>query len=218
LFLQTYSDRRTSQQAGIAPDGSDTFTPRALIYDRKSAFGTLRQINALYEIQQGQTSQLPSSLWSGNTVIQQHQPLAQHDYQRHLDAGVDPPPFSKETVRYWSDFNRVFFHPRSLVQIQDADLLAGSRGAEKYEVGGEIFEELDREHDILDRDLRPFVEECDQMQGLQIVADVDDAWGGFAGSYVEKIGDEYGKIPVWAWALEDGRSRTVVCINFYFLA
>ena len=70
----------------------------------------------------------------------------------------------------------------------------------------------------MDRDLRPFVEECDQMQGLQIVADVDDAWGGFAGSYVEKIGDEYGKIPVWAWALEDGRSRTVVCINFYFLA
>jgi len=103
------------------------------------------------------------------------------------------------------------------VQIQDADLPAGGRGVEKYEVGGEIFESLDREHDILDRDLRPFVEECDQMQGLQIIAEVDDAWGGFAGSYVEKIGDEYGKVPVWAWALEDGRSRTVACIIFYFL-
>lgn len=145
-------------------------------------------------------------------MIQQGQPIAQHDYQRHLDAGLDPPPLSKETVRYWSDFNRVFFHPRSLVQIQDADLPAGSRGMEKYEVGGEIFDGLDREHDLLDRDLRPFVEECDQMQGLQIVAGVDDAWGGFAGRYVERIGDEYAKVPVWVWALEDGRGRTVVCI------
>lgn len=202
------------QQAGIAPDGSDTFTPRTLIYDHKSSFGTLRQINALYEIQQDQSSRLPSSLWSGNTVIQQHQPIVQHDYQRHLDAGLDPPPLNKNTVRYWSDFNRVFFHPRSLVQIQDADLLAGGRGVEKFEVGEEDFKRLDREHDILDRDLRPFVEECDQMQGLQIVADVDDVWGGFAGCYAEKIVDEYGKIPVWTWALEDGRSRTVVCINF----
>jgi hypothetical protein len=87
---------------------------------------------------------------------------------------------------------------------------------EKYEDGAEIFEGLDREHDILDRDLRSFAEECDQMQGLQIVADVDNAWGGFAGNYVEKIGDEYGKVSVWAWALEDGRSRTAVCINFHF--
>jgi hypothetical protein len=143
-------------------------------------------------------------------VIQQHPSIAQHDYQHHLNAGLDPPPLNKETVRYWSDFNRVFFHPRSLVQIQDADLPASGRGVERYEVGGEIFEGLNKEHDILDRDLRPFAEECDQMQGLQIISEVDDAWGGFAGSYVEKIGDEYGKVPVWVWALEDGRSRAMV--------
>lgn len=34
---------------GIAPDGSDTFTPRTLIYDLKGAFGSMRKVNALYE-------------------------------------------------------------------------------------------------------------------------------------------------------------------------
>lgn len=36
---------------GIGADGSDTFTPRTLIYDLKGGFGTLRQYNALYEAQ-----------------------------------------------------------------------------------------------------------------------------------------------------------------------
>jgi hypothetical protein len=43
-------------QAGIGSDGSETFTPRTVIYDVKENFGTLRQVNALYEIQdQGET-------------------------------------------------------------------------------------------------------------------------------------------------------------------
>lgn len=35
---------------GIGADGTETFTPRTLIYDLKGGFGSLRKINALYEI------------------------------------------------------------------------------------------------------------------------------------------------------------------------
>ena len=35
-------------RAGTAPDGTDTFTPRTLIYDLKCGFGSLRKVNALY--------------------------------------------------------------------------------------------------------------------------------------------------------------------------
>ena len=37
---------------GIGADGTETFTPRTLIYDLKGGFGSLRQINALYEIEE----------------------------------------------------------------------------------------------------------------------------------------------------------------------
>ncbi len=37
---------------GIGADGTETFTPRTLIYDLKGGFGSLRKINALYEIEE----------------------------------------------------------------------------------------------------------------------------------------------------------------------
>lgn len=68
-------------------------------------------------------------------------------------------------------------------------------------MGLELFDNLDKEHDIVDRDFRPFVEECDNMQGVQIFSTLDDAWGGFAGRYMAEIRDEYPKACVWLWGL-----------------
>jgi len=39
-------------RSGIGADGSETFTPRTLIYDLKGGFGALRKINALYELEE----------------------------------------------------------------------------------------------------------------------------------------------------------------------
>lgn len=75
---------------------------------------------------------------------------------------------------------------------------------ESWSTGEDLFNVLDKEHDILDRDLRPFAEESDQMQGIQIMSGVDDAWGGFAAKYMDRLRDEYGKTTVWFWGLEDG--------------
>ena len=74
-----------------------------------------------------------------------------------------------------------------------------------------MFNSLDKEHDLLDRDLRLWAEECDQMQGVQVFAGADDAWGGFAGRYAERIRDEYGKVEIWVWGMEgeDGETRKV---------
>lgn len=63
----------------------------------------------------------------------------------------------------------------------------------------------DLEHELLDRDLRPFVEECDQMQGFQVITGADDAWAGFASKYLEGLRDEFGRKSVWVWGLEEAR-------------
>lgn len=75
---------------------------------------------------------------------------------------------------------------------------------EDWRVGEDLFRDLDKEHDLLDRDLRLFAEECDQLRALQIFTASDDAWGGFAARYIDRIKDEYGKTGIWVWALEDG--------------
>lgn len=64
----TYSEDEVSPvdhdihfRPGIGAKGTETFTPRTLIYDLKGGFGSMRKINALYEIQEEQG--LPKGLW-----------------------------------------------------------------------------------------------------------------------------------------------------------
>lgn len=129
-------------------------------------------------------------------------------YQVALENGTQPPQLTKDAVRYWSDFNRVYFHPKSIVQLNEYELNSALMPFENWSTGEELFNGLDKEHDLLDRDLRPFAEEADQMQGIQIMASMDDAWGGFAAKYMDCLRDEYGKIPIWIWGLEDGLNNT----------
>lgn len=134
--------------------------------------------------------------------MQRQQLIEPSHYQQSLDAGLTPRQLSKTDVRYWSDFNRVYYHPRSLVQLNEYELNSSIRPFEKWHMGEELFNSLDKEHDILDRDLRPFAEEADHMQGIQVMASIDDAWAGFAARYMERLRDEYGKTPVVVWGLQ----------------
>ncbi|CAK7274712.1 mtDNA inheritance, partitioning of the mitochondrial organelle [Sporothrix epigloea] len=220
-------------RAGVGADGSETYLPRTVIYDRKGGFGSLRKVNALYEEAQQQDASaldLPmSSLWSGRTVIQRETPILPSAYVQSLDAGVAPiEPLSPATVRYWSDYSRVYFHPRSLIEVGDEPEISGPANSAAangtsashhneaasavsrdytWADGETLFAELDREHDLLDRDMRRFVEEADQMQGFQVFASVDDSWGGFAARYLERMRDEYGKVSIWLWALQQPVGR-----------
>ena len=78
---------------------------------------------------------------------------------------------------------------------------------EKWESGEELFTSMDIDNDLLDRDVRVWAEECDQMQGMQVFTGGDDAWGGFASRYVEKLRDEYGKMAIWTWGIEEEQGR-----------
>ncbi|KAF4628314.1 hypothetical protein G7Y89_g9836 [Cudoniella acicularis] len=185
---------------GIGADGTETFTPRTLIYDLKGGFGSLRKINALYEVEEPPISH---GLWNGPAVVQRQAAIQQNEYQRSLEEGVPPPQLTSKSVRYWSDFNRVYFHPKSIIQLNEYELNSSLTPFDNWSTGEELFNSLDKEHDLLDRDLRYFAEEADQMQGIQLMAGVDDAWGGFAAKYLDRIKDEYAKTPILFWGLED---------------
>ncbi|KAL8697940.1 MAG: hypothetical protein Q9201_006845 [Fulgogasparrea decipioides] len=185
-------------RAGQGPSGGDTYTPRTLIYDLKGEFGGLRKWGGLYN--QGDVEGDMNNLWLAKK---------QSEYQRALDEGLETlPKPNTQTVRFWSDFTRVFYHPRSIVQINDYELGSTILPFEKWGSGEELFSTLDKDHDLLDRDVRPWAEECDQMQGMQIFGSADDAWGGFASKYVESLKDEYGRIPLWFWALEGDDTKS----------
>lgn len=121
---------------------------------------------------------------------------------------MPPPSLSTDSVRFWSDYNHIFYHPRSIIQLSEYELNSDLMPFELWSKGEELFANLDREHDLLDRDLRPFLEECDQLQGIQLFSTTDDAWGGFASKYLERVNDELGKGCRWLFGLSDSQRTT----------
>lgn len=151
---------------------------------------------------------------NGNVSILKAPPIPQSEYQQGLDAGLAAPTrLTTDTVRYWSDYSHVLYHPKSSIQINDYELNSTLLPFERWESGEDLFAGMDRDVDLLDRDLRGWAEECDALQGVQFVAGGDDAWGGFAAKYVERVRDEFGKLGIWVWALEEGRGKGLkVCL------
>lgn len=90
-----------------------------------------------------------------------------------------------------------------MVQIYETDLGPEQRAFNTWEAGEELYHSLDRDEDLFERDLRPFVEECDQMQGLQVMTSVDDGWSGFASKYIDRLRDEFGKGTIWVVASQE---------------
>ncbi|KAL5436857.1 mtDNA inheritance, partitioning of the mitochondrial organelle [Paraphaeosphaeria minitans] len=189
-------------RSGVAPDGSDTYTPRTLIYDLKGAFGSMKRVNALYEAEEDVNVDR-SGVWPSKPIVQRAAPIHPSPYQTALDAGLEPPTLTASSVRYWSDYSRVFYHPKSVVQLSEFDVNDSLMPFEKWEVGMELFGKMERDEDLVDRDLRPFAEECDGMQGIQIMTGIDDAWGGWASGWLDRLRDDYGKLSIWTWGLGD---------------
>ena len=112
-----------------------------------------------------------------------------------------------DTVRYWSDYNRIFYHPRSIVQLSERDFGSTLSPLERYESGEELFCNIDRDDDLLDRDMRPMLEECDQVQAIQLLTAQTGAWAGFGATYTERLRDEFGKLGLWVWGIADTRGK-----------
>ena len=45
------------------------------------------------------------------------------------------------------------------------------------------------------------------MQGIQVLTGADDAWGGFASKYAERLRDEFGKMSIWMWGFGEEQGK-----------
>ncbi len=194
---------------GLGVGRVKTFTPRVLIYDLKGGFGSMRLLNALY-------SEDDASETNGHEVIQEPK-VQQISYQQGLESGIAKE-LKGQDIRFWSDFNKIFYHPRSTIQLNEFSLNSTITPFNEYEQGSELFNSY--RTDLVDRDVRKFAEECDQIQGFQIFSQSHGPWAGFSSSYIEELQGEYGKTEIWTWCSEidpntsSRREREKRCLEF----
>lgn len=166
-----------------------TYTPRLLIYDRAAHFGSMRRINELY-------AEPETPIQEGMNVIEQPQ-AALHPFQDALATQEIPDGslLGDDNVKFWSDYNTQFYNPQSYLPIVPRGTsYASDEPFESYTLGRDAFHERDARSDIMDSDVRPFLEECDLVQGISMVSDIHDAWSGFSQELVVALANELPKL------------------------
>ncbi|KAI9068825.1 tubulin nucleotide-binding domain-like protein [Trametes sanguinea] len=203
-----------SFREGLNHKGDPTFCPRVLIFDRKSYFGALSD-----ELYAG-ADDADISQWDGGMVQYHQDPIPKSDYHTRLDQELaesdeqrenakTPVTVDASNIRFWSDYSRVYYHPRSIQKLPD--LADWERSEGEWQSSREAFanHEHASEHEIMENEVRLFVEECDALQGIQLTSDCD-TFGGFTDAFFAAFRDEYPKLPSLTFPLLSNASNLPV--------
>ncbi|PKI84320.1 Dml1p [Malassezia vespertilionis] len=196
-----------SFREGLGAGGAATYTPRALLFDVRSAFGALRWHSSLYDAGEMEEER---EAWQGD-VVHSHDAVMPSWYAAQLaeeDAGHTPTDKPQgRAIAYWSDYARVQFHPRSLVPVSALSLYGSTylngphTPFDTFEQGFSVAQSMEGSDAVLDENVRWLAEDSDRMQGFQIVTDASDAFSGFAAAYLGMLQEEYGKVDRLAFAI-----------------
>ncbi|NWV06258.1 MSTO1 protein, partial [Ptilonorhynchus violaceus] len=116
------------------------------------------------------------------------------------------------SVRLWSDYLNVHLHPKSLYVIRQY-LHDGDCGClEAFGQGESLLQDPACLEELEDR-LHFFVEECDYLQGFQVLCDLHNGFSGVGAKVTELLHDEYSRKGILTWGLTPVLSNVGVSSN-----
>ncbi|KAH0515246.1 Protein misato-like protein 1 [Microtus ochrogaster] len=195
-------------RAGRTLHGQETYTPRLILMDLKGSLNSLKEEGGLYKDRQLEAA----VAWQGKLTTHREEEYPKNpNLQDLLSAegvlntdGVwrtKPIQNGKENgVRVWSDFLRVHLHPRSIFVIHKYNHDGETGRLEAFGQGEGILKEPRYLEELEDR-LHFYVEECDYLQGFQILCDLHDGFSGVGAKTAELLQDEYSGRGVITWGL-----------------
>ncbi|TRY97389.1 hypothetical protein DNTS_032904 [Danionella cerebrum] len=214
---------------GLTLSGQVTYTPRLIALDVKGSLQTLRKEGRLYDTEEEEEEH--TFTWEGAIVTHEESPPEKNSFLQELDALeagtlVAEPDFCRPSmgaagvpvetvncrlerthkaywlegsVRVWSDFLRLHLHPRTVSIINQYNHEGESERLEVFGQGeallqGSVLEDLE------DR-LHFFTEECDYLQGFQVLCDLTDGFSGVGSKVTELLRDSYGGRGILTWGV-----------------
>ncbi|CAK7309925.1 Protein misato homolog 1 [Vulpes lagopus] len=216
-------------RAGRTPHGQETYTPRLILMDLKGSLSSLKQEGGLYS-----DRQLDAAIaWQGKLTTHKEELCPKNPYYlqdlqsaegvlssdgiwrvKSIPNVKGPPPFTTATapkprvptegsIRVWSDFLSVHLHPRSICMIQKYNHDGEAGRLEAFGQGESILKEPRYLEELEDR-LHFYLEECDYLQGFQILCDLHNGFSGVGAKATELLQDEYSGRGIITWGLLPG--------------
>lgn len=179
-----------------------SYAPRALLWEAKNGFGSLGQYQYIPDTQDYHFTENAQSPTDVNVITTQS-PIERSEYQKALDFNpYELPPLTIHNTKYWSDYAKLIFGPKSFNSLQnwyhkvdspnkpDYQNL-GQSDFNTFEQGVQEFDEC--KDDFFDTNLRLMLEQADTLQGVNLVTDLDSGWGGFSSQLIQELRDELPK-------------------------
>jgi hypothetical protein len=189
------------------------YAPRLQVVDLTGAFGCLSVDTGVVRTSQAVGADgdgESSALWGGRSqrVVREAEPVNRYllsleegaEDAMNIDAGAGQRGQEQGddgatgdlgldwNVKYWSDFVKVRFHPRTGFALPGVH--AGVQPFASFDDGASAAssETLDDAYN----DLRFFVEECESLGGLSVTCDASGGFAGFGEKYLAALRDELG--------------------------
>lgn len=93
-------------------------------------------------------------------------------------------------VKVWSDFLRVYLHPKTIQIIEQYYHLNSLHPFDIYGAGIKAIDDYETKSEMEDR-IHHFCEECDSLQGFHVLVDTHDGFGGVGAQTLQHLADEY---------------------------
>lgn len=133
-------------------------------------------------------------------------------YQQNLDEGkpTDNLMLNVENTKFFTDYNKLIYRPYSLLSIEDYTHPEGThKHFERYKfdsfkIGADEYKNYE---DDVDESFRKLLESLDNIQGVSLFSELDNAWSGFTNEMLVHLRDEYfnngvsSKYNLWCYAI-----------------
>ncbi|NWU71049.1 MSTO1 protein, partial [Pterocles burchelli] len=120
------------------------------------------------------------------------------------------------SVQLWSDYLNVQLHPKSIYVIRQY-MHDGECGClEAFGQGESLLQDPSCMEELEDR-LHFYVEECDHLQGFQVLCDLHNGFSGVGAKVTELLYDEYSGKGILTWGLTPVLSNVGVIQRLDFL-
>ncbi|XP_074665783.1 protein misato homolog 1 isoform X1 [Strix aluco] len=114
--------------------------------------------------------------------------------------GAAPAPAARAGAQLWPDYLSVRLHPKSIYVVRQY-MHDGECGClEAFGQGERLLQDPSCLEELEDR-LHFYVEECDYLQGFQVLCDLHDGFSGVGAKVTELLCDEYSGKGILTWGL-----------------
>lgn len=191
-----------------------SYSPRALLWDAKTGNGSLGfhefQNTGDYYYGEQSEDKAPKDQEAELFVAPR---IEKSQYQKALDAGHELPELHAQNTKYWSDYSHLLYQPSSINILNSWYHNVSNPNEPDFEnLGQQKFKDFQLGYDefmanycnnFFDDNFRRQLEECDALQGFNVITDTDNAWGGFTTALLEELRNELPKKNLITWAANE---------------